>query len=320
MNSSSKCNRIPFVLKPAIKLIFISILIALITISPLPSTVAAGTDILQNDDIAVGYEPPLKAAADEVLRLYPILRQDLADIFGWRLNTRPQVVLVKTNQTFQQIARNNLIVALAVPDKNLIVIDYSRMSTRPFNLRITLKHEMCHLLLHEHITSADLPKWLDEGVCQWASDGIGELLMDKSWSGLDAAVMSGQTYHLAQLAKRFPADRSSLMLAYEQSKSVIIYIDRQYGRQAISAILGDLKNGEPLTTAIYQNLSLSLNELEKEWLTEKESTPRWLVFLANNIYGILFFLAAILSVVGFIRLLVRRKAYADLEDEEEEDG
>jgi hypothetical protein len=49
---------------------------------------------------------------------------------------------------------------------------------------------------------------------------------------------------------------------------------------------------------------------------ELESTPRWLVFLANNIYGILFFLAAILSVVGFIRLLIRRKAYAEMEDDE----
>ena len=132
--------------------------------------------------------------------------------------------------------------------------------------------------------------------------------------------MSGQTYRLSQLATRFPRDKSSLMLAYEQSKSVVIYIERQYGRQAISAILDDLKNGELLTTAIYQNLSLSLNELEKDWLTEIESTPRWLVFLANNIYGILFFLAAVLSVVGFIRLLVRRRSYANLEDEEEEEG
>ena len=305
-------------LNPAIKLISFCVLTVLITISPWQSTVDAGTEVLQNDDLAVVYEPPLETAAGEVLRMYPILRQDLADIFGWRLNTRPQVVLVKTNQTFQKIARNNLIVAFAVPDKNLIVIDYSKMSTRPFNLNITLKHEMCHLLLHEHINSADLPKWLDEGVCQWASDGIGEILIDKSWSGLDAAIMAGQTLQLSRLTKRFPGDKSSLMLAYEQSKSVVVYIDRQYGKQAILSILGDLKNGEPLTNAIFQNLSLSVNQLEEEWLTDIESTPRWLVFLANNIYGILFFFAAILSVVGFVRALLRRKAYAKLEDEEEE--
>jgi hypothetical protein len=106
------------------------------------------------------------------------------------------------------------------------------------------------------------------------------------------------------------------MLAYEQSKSAVVYLDRQYGKQAILNILGDLKNGEPLETAIFQNLSLSVNQLEKEWLTDIERTPRWLVFMANNIYGILFFVAAILSIVGFIRMLVRRKAYAKLEEDE----
>jgi hypothetical protein len=304
------------VFKSAINLTFLCVLTAFITVSPWQSTVEAGTEVLQNDELAVVYEPPLKAAADEIVRLFPNLRQDLEDSFGWRLNARPQVVLIKTNRHFQKIAGNNLIVAFAVPDKNLIVIDYSRMSTRPFNLSITLKHEMCHLLLHEHINSANLPKWLDEGVCQWASDGIGEILIDKSWSGLDAAIMAGQTLQLSRLTKRFPGDRSSLMLAYEQSKSAVVYLDRQYGKQAILNILGDLKNGEPLETAIFQNLSLSVNQLEKEWLTDIERTPRWLVFMANNIYGILFFVAAILSIVGFIRMLVRRKAYAKLEEDE----
>ena len=297
-------------------LIFLSVLTTFITILSWQSTAEAGTEVLQNDELAVVYEPPLKAAADEIVRLFPNLRQDLEDIFGWRLNARPQVVLIKTNQHFQKIARNNLIVAFAVPDKNLIVIDYSRMSTRPFSLSITLKHEMCHLLLHEHINSANLPKWLDEGVCQWSSDGIGEILIDKSWSGLDAAIMAGQTLQLSRLTKWFPGDRSSLMLAYEQSKSAVVYIDRQYGKQAILNILGDLKNDETLETALYQNLSLSVNQLEKEWLADIERTPRWLVFMANNIYGILFFAAAILSVVGFIRMLIRRRAYAQLEEDE----
>ena len=298
---------------------YFGLLTGLMVIFFLHSSVVAQTQILQNDDIMVVYEPPSKAAAGEVLRMYPVLEQELEDIFGWSLNARPQVVLVKTNQTFQKIARNTLIVAFAVPDKNLIVIDYSRMSTRPFTLSITLKHELCHLLLHDHINSGNLAKWLDEGVCQWVSDGIGEILIDKSWSGLDAAILAGQTLRLARLTERFPGDRVSLMLAYEQSKSVVAFIDRQFGKQAILNILSDLKNGETLETASMQSLAMTITELEKQWLTEIERTPRWLIFLANNIYGILFFLAAVLTVVGFIRVLVRRKAYAKWEEEEEEE-
>jgi hypothetical protein len=281
------------------------------------TVVEAGSEVLKNDDLAVVYEPPLQAAADEVLRLYPILSQELHALLGWHLVSRPRVVLIRTNQQFRQITRNSPIVAFASPQRNLIVIDYSRMSTRPFNLRITLKHELCHLLLHAHIKAANLPRWLDEGVCQWASDGIGELLMDKSWSGLAAAVMAGQTYRFSRLSNRFPSGKSALMLAYEQSKSFIVYIDRRYGQDALSDILGDLKNGESIDTALFQNLSLSLNELEKDWLADIERTPPWLVFLASNVYGILFFLAAVLLVVGFIRAIIRRRAYAKTEEENE---
>jgi hypothetical protein len=303
------------VLKPAI-IKYFSLLSVLTAISFWQPSVRAQTQILQNDEIFVVYEPRLKAAADEVLRIYPLLRKDLEGFLGWHLSTRPQVVLVKANQTFQKMARNGLIVAFAVPDQNLIVIDYSRMSTRPFNLSITLKHELCHLLLHEHINAGNLPKWLDEGVCQWASDGIGEIMIDKSWSGLDAAILADQTLRLARLEQRFPRRRALLMLAYEQSKSVIFFMDRQYGRQAILNLLEDLKNEAAFETALFQNLSLSIDQLESEWLNHIERTPRWLVFFANNIYGILFFLTAVLSIVGFVRMILRKKAYAKMEDDE----
>jgi hypothetical protein len=283
------------------------------------STVEARTEVLQNDNIIVVFDPSLKTVAGEVLQIYPVLKQELEEIFTWRLDVKPRVVLVKSNRTFQKIAGNAFIVAFAVPDRNLIVIDYSKMKTRPFNLRITFKHELCHLLLHRHINHSNLARWLDEGVCQLVSDGIGEILLDKSWSGLDAAIMAGRTLRLSRLTETFPGDKASLMLAYEQSKSVVTYIDRQYGSDAILNILEDLKNGETLETASIQRLSLPIYELEKQWLNHMESTPRWLVYLANHIYSIIFFMAAVLTILGFIRYTRRRKKiYEEWEEEDDE--
>ena len=305
-------------LKPAI-IKYVCLLPALMILCFWHSAVLARTEVLENDDTVVVYEPPLNEAAREVLRIFPHLRQELGENLGWRLNARPQIVLIRANQTFKKISRTDLIVAFAVPDKNLIAIDYSRMATRPYNLSITLKHEMCHLLLHEHIPDDNLPRWFDEGVCQWVSDGIGEIFIDKGWSGLDAAVMANQTFRLSKLAKRFPGQKAGLMLAYEQSKSVVFYIDRQYGKQAILTILNDLRNGESIEAAIAQNLDLDLYQLEEEWLRHLESTPRWLVFLANNVYGIIFFLAAVLTIFGFVRLIIKKRGYSDMDEDEEED-
>jgi hypothetical protein len=42
------------------------------------------------------------------------------------------------------------------------------------------------------------------------------------------------------------------------------------------------------------------------------------VFLADNLYGILFFIAAVLTFLGFIRLLRRKKkVYEEWEEDEE---
>jgi len=284
----------------------------------LTSVCSAQQLVLQNTEIAVVCEPPLAGAAGEVVQIYPGLRQELEELFSWGLDIRPQVVLLKDSQAFEKMTRNNLFVAFAVPEKNMIVIDYSRMNVQPFTLRITVKHELCHLLLHQHINRENLPKWLDEGICQWVSDGIGEIFVNQNLSGLDAAILNGDTIPFEKLSNNFPRDKASLMLAYEQSKSLIGYIDRQYGKSALLNILDHLRNGEAAQEAVLDRLGISLDQLEKEWLDHLESTPRWLVFFANNIYGILFFMAAVLTFFGFIRLLRRRKkVYEQWEDEDD---
>ena len=286
-----------------------SYLIGLFAIFILQSPLLAQPLVMQNDDMIVAYEPTLEGAAGQILRLYPELKKELEKIFAWRLAIRPQVILIKNTRTFRELSRNDIFVAFAVPDENLIVIDYSKMNRHPFSLRITFKHELCHLLLHRHISSAHLARWLEEGICQWTSDGIAEIFIDKSGSGLDAAILAGRVLDLRQLTEKFPRDKPSLMLAYEQSKSVVNYIDRQYGKGAILDLLGHLNNGRSLEDAAIKSLGISIDELEKDWLAELESTPRWLVYLAGHLYGILFFLAALLTILGFVRRLMRRKVW-----------
>ena len=297
---------------------YIQLFSTLIVLVLLETLVASQPLVIETREIAVVYEAPLESAAAEVVRIYPKLKQQLEEFFEWHLDIRPRVVLVNNTRSFLKLTRNKLFVAFAVPDKNLIVIDYSRMNTHPFTLSVTLKHELCHLLMHRHISRPNLPKWLDEGVCQCVSDGIGEIFVNKGWSGLDAAVMAGRIIPLRKLTDHFPRDGASLILAYEQSKSVINYFDRQYGHHAIMEILAYLKNGDTLETALLSSLAISTKQLEAGWLDDLESTPRWLVFLASHIYAIIFFLAAVLTVIGFIRHTRRRKKI--YEKWEEEDG
>ena len=274
------------------------------------------TAVLQNAQVAVVYEPPLQSAAREVIKIYPSVKKDLQDIFGWELSGRPRVILVSSTERFHKMTRNDIFVAFAIPGKNLVVIDYTKMNINPFTLGITLKHELCHLLLHQHIESRNLPKWLDEGVCQWASDGIAEILINKGQSVFKTSLAAGNLFSLANLAGSFPQDKRSLVLAYEQSKNLIDYIVKKYGKERLLDILYYLKNGESADRAILKGLNVSLTALEKDWRRQLKGKTYWLALLANNVYAIIFFLAAVMAILGFIKLRLRKRAY---EDEYEDD-
>ncbi|RZB30230.1 MAG: hypothetical protein SRB1_02510 [Desulfobacteraceae bacterium Eth-SRB1] len=271
---------------------------------------------LKGNGVSVLFEEPLKNAAKEVANIYPTLIAELEKTLKWKLDYTPGVILIKERETFQKMAGSELVVAYAVPRRGLVVIDYSRMNNTPFTLRITLKHELCHLLLHRHIQEGRLPKWLDEGVAQWVSDGFGEIIMDRSKSFLIRAVLTGKYIPVSELTVRFPKERQALVLAYDESKSLIEYIAGKFGSDSIVAILENLKDGYDINQAIEKGISISLYELEKQWRARLSKRLTWLIYLSNNVYGILFFLAALLTIVGFIRYMKKKIDYKDEDDDD----
>ena len=197
------------------------------------------------------------------------------------------------------------------------MIDYSKMTTDPFTLEVTLRHELTHLLLHYYISKGNLPKWLDEGVSQWVSGGIAEIMADGRRSVLKEATLSKRFIPIRALTASFPKERKSLLLAYEESKSIVEYISSEFGTGGLRKILDLLRDGDEVDTAIMKALSIPLDELERRWHNYLRKRTTWFTYLSNNIYGILFSIAALLTIYGFIRLLLRRRAY---KDEDEDDG
>lgn len=300
------------------KKIFLLSLIALLIVLSKP-LYGEQLSTLDGNGVSVLFEESLKNAAEEVTNIYPGLIAELEKTLKWKLDYRPGIILIKERKTFQKMAGSDLVVAYAVPRRRFIAIDYSRMNNTPFTLRITLKHELCHLLLHRHIQEGRLPKWLDEGIAQWVSDGFGEIIMDRSKSLLTRAVLAGNYIPVSDLAVRFPQNKQALLLAYDESKSLIEYIVSEFGVNSILSILENLKNGDKINPAIEKSISISLYELEKQWRAHLSKRFTWLIYLSNNLYLILFFLAALLTIVGFIRYMKKKRDYKDDDDDDEEE-
>jgi len=273
-----------------------------------PNLFAGEIHCLKGNNMVVLFEPSLEPAAREVAEIYPQVKAQLEKAFGWDLNLTPSIMLFKQTENFQTIAESPLTVAFAVPTKNLVVIDYSRMNIQPFTLENTLKHELCHLLLHHHIKASFLPRWLDEGVCQWMSDGIGDILIDKKRSFLNRAALSKRLIPLKALETSFPQKENSLILAYEESKGFVTHMTSRFGRKGILKILDFMKKGHDTDTAILMALSIHPQVLEKEWHDSLRSKITWFAHLSYHLYDILFALMGLMTLLAFIRLIIKKRA------------
>jgi hypothetical protein len=271
----------------------------------------------EGEGVTILFETPIGAAAKEAAEIYPIIKKDLENTLRWAIHFTPTVLLVKDRRTFQRMARSRLVVAFAVPAKNLMVIDYSKMAVDPFTLEGTMKHELCHLVLHHHLDGRDLPKWLDEGIAQWVSGGIIEVIRTRKETRLTQATLGRKIIPVRALTDRFPGDRESLFLAYEESKSLVTYMIEEHGLEGVLSILRHLKNGEDWEAAVFKGLSISFEELEADWLDHLRKRLTWLSYIVNHVYEILFFLGAVIMVYGAFRVFLRKRAYMrEMEDDD----
>jgi hypothetical protein len=281
--------------------------------------VAAAQSLVMRDRAAsVRFDAAQEAAAKEVLHLYPTVQADLLRLIPWPIDFSPTFVLLKEGE-LEEMAGTRLVAAVAILERDLVLLDLPKMSRHAFVLETTMKHELCHLLLHHYIKESALPKWLDEGVCQWVSNGMAEIIMDRKVSYLNEAVLAGKVFSLRELSERFPGDDRSLILAYEQSQSIVTYISERYGTEKLLLLLTRLRDGKALQEAGKESLGIGMPELEANWRRSLKKEHTWLVYVSIHIYEILFFAAALLTVGGFIRLIRRRKSKSGNEEEDKID-
>jgi hypothetical protein len=264
---------------------------------------------ITNDVVRVQYAAPLEDVAREVMRLYPSVKKELEGLFGARITFIPTITLIPDRDDFQRIAGSLPVVALAVSDGDSIIIDNSRMKTFPFTLNVTVKHELCHLFVHHITGDVHLPRWFNEGIAQWASDGIAELIVGEKKNLLRQAVLSNRVIPLGLLDASFPGDEHSLILAYEQSRSIISFLAAEYGPGAVVRTLNSVGKGCDIDCALKKGTGHSLFELEKKWQASLERKFTWFTYVSEHLYQILFIFASLVLTAGFFRVLLKKRRY-----------
>ena len=258
------------------------------------------------------FPPTLGVVAKKTEKMTPDIKKYLQGIFDWPFVLKPTIILMKDSRRFQQMAQNPLTVGFAIPKKDIVVIDYPRTGS-PNNFQNILKHELCHLLLHEHIRNVPIPRWFDEGLAQWAGNGVMDIIHDQRDALLPKAAFSNRLIPLGALNKSFPESPNAIRLAYEESRSFIGYIISTHGKTGLLKILSLMKKNIPLQNAFTKVFGTPLSKIETEWQASHKSNIAWFVYLSYYLYEILFAMGGFIIVYGFIRVLRKKRAYMEEE-------
>jgi hypothetical protein len=286
------------------------IILLLLLTTFLPEFLSAEVrSLLEKEGLTIVFEDPLKGLAEQFARVYPEILRELEGKLGLGLRLSPTFVLIKEHDAFRHMTTDRPIIAFAVPEKDLIVVDCSRADKDPFTLEETMKHELSHLLIHHYVDGREIPKWLDEGLAQYVSGGLGEVVRNQKRSFLEEAVLSGRLIGMRELSEHFPRSGDSLLLAYEESEHFMGYIIRQHGMTGVLKILQHLRTGDQWEHAVEKGLGVSFDDIEKAWYDQLRTRKSWFMFLSRHLYEILFFLAALASAYGFIRAHKKKRDY-----------
>ena len=267
---------------------------------------------MKADDVVIRYEKGLSSVSGEIAGLIPSLKDEIQKMTGLSFNFSFKIVIYKERETFRGLINNDMIAAFAMPGQGLIVLDYSQFRHDSLILRKIIMHEMCHLLLHKNIAANSLPRWFDEGVSQWVSGGINEIVYPPSTDALKKAFINGTLLPFSMISDTLPSDPANLILSYEQSRSMVDYIVQRHGVDSIKGIITRLSSGAGFHDAIRDELRADFTEIEVKWKRDKGKLQYiWLAYISDHIYLILFFIAAFLTIYGFMRLKKRMRDYQD---------
>ncbi len=268
----------------------------------------------QDENLTISGEGHLDPEAKYLWQIYPKAKMDIENILGWRLLSKPTVLLIGNKDIFERLSGSSFVSAFAVPSEHLIVVHVSAITSKPSILNETFKHELCHLLLHEHIRKQTIPKWLDEGVYQWISGTLGEVLVGGG-ATISRIDMAQHLIPLRRLTATFPKDRDSLLLAYNESHDFVGYVTDHYGTGSLRDILNYLKKGAGVDLAVSKALSRPFQDVQEEWIEDMRSRSEWLIWSSQHLYEILFFAAAVLTILAAVRLRIKKTRDMEQEDD-----
>jgi Peptidase MA superfamily len=242
---------------------------------------------------------------------------------GLGLPGRPHAVLAPTNaefaRRFEALAGGpppDHVLAVAFPAHNVLILrEPGLRADHEANLYGTLRHELAHLALGpvEDARGERLPRWLNEGLAEWAS---GRLLTEEESLQVAGWAKFGDLPSLSEWAHTFPDHGQATARSYTVSLSFMVWVEHNGG---VRRLVSELGAGESLDDAFRATTGYDAVDSELDWkvdLTESYELERSLLW-SLNVWAVTAFLA-LLAIARHVWVSRRLKRQMQREDDAED--
>lgn len=168
---------------------------------------------------------------------------------------------------------------VAIPMEGVIIVPgYSGGRAAGSNRVRVLRHELAHIALHRYLGDARIPRWFNEGYATWAA---GELDLQGEWR-LRIAFATRTAPPLDSLELAFPRAATSAEIAYLLSASVVSYLVRASGEDALRLFLERWHASGNMEQAFAATYGMSIDQLERYWIRDVRSRYGWFAVLTQG--------------------------------------
>lgn len=119
-----------------------------------------------------------------------------------------------------------------------------------------LAHELTHLFIDE-ATKGNYPRWLTEGLAQYVEEEITGFILSEP-----SVESKAHPYPFASLVSDFDRQPDQF-LAYWQSLQAVRNLLEEYGRERLTGLLAELRQGKGFYQAFANNYGLNFAEFEQ---------------------------------------------------------
>jgi hypothetical protein len=272
--------------------------------------------IIESDHFVIRYTQNLITARD-IQNISENFFPQVTDEIGYSIGRKIDIWFCETRKEFERTVNapiQDWAAGCAYPlQARIVLLDPILSEDRRIDLARIVEHEITHVIFGLYVKENlnKVPRWFNEGVAMYVSDDWG---YSNYWTIL-TGTLGNNIIPLYDISEYFPQSAYQARLAYAESCSIIMFMVKRYGNDALKRCIHELAKGRPFDEALASATGVNIDWLEGRWMKDLKKRYKWYYLLSSSI--ILWGGAILILSIGLIRRKVKNQRIINEWEEED---